>query len=517
MKNIIIIVVIIMSNKFLMGQEFNLRHIKTVTDNFPFLVSSVQVYDSSDEPIENLTSNNFSVSVDGNNCDSVNAQTYKESGLGFNIMLCLDLSGSMRGVPLRTMKDAILKFIDDMRGVDKLGLMGFADDAFLISDFSNDKDYLRGKIRNLTTSGNQTALYYGLYRGLSKLVENKDKAGKILIVIGDGKNESLSSSYTEDDVINLAKEEGIPVFSIGYTRIDRIYLQSFERISEKTGGKFYNSPTDNELTRQYEKLYSQILNIYLVTYLVVDVPGDGLEHTNVITVRRNNVSKTVSNKFISPAGVSAYKVEKKIIKETIPLWYYYLAGGLVIFIAGITLILYTINKKKKAELKRIREEEEKKRNEEIEAEKKKRLELEKQLEENKKIPAPETVPKIKNETEKTVMIKDTGQEKTIIITPGMGGNTLRLEILTGINQGSRFDVTNSGATIGRSENNTIIIKEDTISSNHAKIVFSNGQFYIEDLGSSNGTFINGKNITSTVVNHGDVFKFGKCEGSISIF
>ncbi len=508
------------------AQDFNVRHIKTNSENFPSLISSLQVYDSFDEPITGLKDINFSASVDGKNSDSVKTATYKESGLGFNIMLCLDLSGTMSGQPIATLKTAILKFIDDMRAVDKLGLIGFANDAQLISDFSNDKEYLRDKVNGLKTSGAQTALYYGAYKGLSKLIDNKEKVGKIALLIGDGKNESVSSSYTEDDVIEAAKKEGIPIFTIGYTKIDKSYLQSLERISEKTGGNFYNSPTDDDLSKQYQKLYRQILNIYLINYVASGIAGDGAEHINVITVNDKGVSKTISNKFVAPAGVAAVDTEKKIISSpAFPMWYYYILIAVVILFVGLSFLLYTKSKKRKAEEARIKAEDERKKNEQIEAERKKRLELEKKLEE-----ANRPKPVLNNEKvsaksftaeEKTLIAPAPREEKTIIVKPGQqiprSISNLRLEVLVGPNQGSRFEITTAGAAVGRKDENNIVIKEETISGHHAKITFQNGAFFLQDLGSSNGTFINGKQIQSCQLNHGDVFKFGKCEGTVTIY
>lgn len=50
-------------------------------------------------------------------------------------------------------------------------------------------------------------------------------------------------------------------------------------------------------------------------------------------------------------------------------------------------------------------------------------------------------------------------------------------------------------TIGRASDNSICINAQGISSKHAKIFSENNQVYIEDLNSTNGTFVNGKKIT----------------------
>jgi pSer/pThr/pTyr-binding forkhead associated (FHA) protein len=72
-------------------------------------------------------------------------------------------------------------------------------------------------------------------------------------------------------------------------------------------------------------------------------------------------------------------------------------------------------------------------------------------------------------------------------------------------------------TIGKDEDNGICIPETTISGRHAAICTANGSFVIEDLGSTNGTLVNGQKIERRVITHGDTFKLGKCEGEFIIY
>jgi len=50
------------------------------------------------------------------------------------------------------------------------------------------------------------------------------------------------------------------------------------------------------------------------------------------------------------------------------------------------------------------------------------------------------------------------------------------------------------ATIGRSKRCTIYIDDPYLSKNHARIFLRDGAFYIEDLGSTNGSFLNGRRL-----------------------
>ena len=61
-------------------------------------------------------------------------------------------------------------------------------------------------------------------------------------------------------------------------------------------------------------------------------------------------------------------------------------------------------------------------------------------------------------------------------------------------------VTLSGApvTFGRAPDNTIVINDDFASSHHARIVAANGSWVLEDLGSTNGTIVDGSRMHSPI-------------------
>src|SRR5438477_4465710 len=68
-----------------------------------------------------------------------------------------------------------------------------------------------------------------------------------------------------------------------------------------------------------------------------------------------------------------------------------------------------------------------------------------------------------------------------------GGETRRLE----------FD--KQEITIGRVQGNDIILPKGNVSKRHSRIVLKDGKFIIVDLKSTNGTYVNGRKITSPIV------------------
>lgn len=66
------------------------------------------------------------------------------------------------------------------------------------------------------------------------------------------------------------------------------------------------------------------------------------------------------------------------------------------------------------------------------------------------------------------------------------------------------------STVGRAGDCTIVLNEPFVSSQHGELRFSHGRWWLRDLGSTNGTFLNGARVTvATGVKSGDVLQFGR--------
>jgi adenylate cyclase len=64
--------------------------------------------------------------------------------------------------------------------------------------------------------------------------------------------------------------------------------------------------------------------------------------------------------------------------------------------------------------------------------------------------------------------------------------------------------------IGRTEQNAVVLVDDMVSRNHAMIQFEGGDFYLIDMGSRNGSFVNGRRLTVPVaLRDGDRLSFGE--------
>ncbi len=61
-------------------------------------------------------------------------------------------------------------------------------------------------------------------------------------------------------------------------------------------------------------------------------------------------------------------------------------------------------------------------------------------------------------------------------------------------QNNRFSLAQGKLSIGRGSENDIQLEDNMVSKFHARVYEQDGQFYIDDLNSGNGTWVNGKKI-----------------------
>ena len=74
----------------------------------------------------------------------------------------------------------------------------------------------------------------------------------------------------------------------------------------------------------------------------------------------------------------------------------------------------------------------------------------------------------------------------------------KLVLTAGPRKGQELRLDRREITIGRADNADLVIKDEFASTHHAKLVLINGEWLLQDLNSTNGTFVNGKRVGTPV-------------------
>ncbi|HMS49703.1 FHA domain-containing protein [Candidatus Neomicrothrix sp.] len=84
-----------------------------------------------------------------------------------------------------------------------------------------------------------------------------------------------------------------------------------------------------------------------------------------------------------------------------------------------------------------------------------------------------------------------------------------LVIMRGRRKGHDFRIEKDSGVLGRAGKSDYVIEDDTVSSEHARIKLEDGVYVVYDLGSANGTYVNGERVHRAELTDGDVFKVGE--------
>lgn len=183
-----------------------------------------------------------------------------------NIVFVMDLSGSMSGSKLRTMKNSVNSFIDVLGEKDRAALVTFTSSASILSGLTNDKDALKDKVDAMGAYG-----LTSIYKGVEKATQILSDAGSgynLMIVFTDGYDEP-STTYAGNyaSIVEEAVDNNIVIHTIGIQTVDKNLLT---RVAEETGGNYYYAENVGELQEKVEEVREQTVDY------ITDSNNDGI-------------------------------------------------------------------------------------------------------------------------------------------------------------------------------------------------------------------------------------------------
>lgn len=487
----------------------------------------LNVLDKDGKPVTNIDSSSITI-TETETGKQVNpkVENFYASTEPMAILFTIDASNSMDGAPLNNVKEGMLKIISDFRSDDKMGIAYFHDDFFKQASFDTDRDVLRNNISSLKTGGSSSEIYKSVIESIKWLKSLPEPKRKILVVISDG--EDNGSQYKLEDVLNEVKNSGLTVFTIGSTAENKGFLKNMENIAgSSSDGKYYKISGPEDIKNIIPTLYDRIKQEYVVSYYSYGDASALLNASINLKIKENNYKTDFS--YSSPPVIVEHAPTVSFWKTKEFLFGSIGSGALILILA----VLMFINISKKKQFKREKEEERKLREAESAENEDKfnrfKDEYDKLLD---KLENQLTV----SETDKDLIsrleqqLEETGKSfsgnapvidykrRTMILEKG---NSFQppvynqninpyLVIRSGSSSGNRCPLGTGITVIGR-KNANLILNDETVSRQHARIYSENGKYIIEDLGSTNGTFINGNRINRSELKINDILRIGSIE------
>lgn len=101
-------------------------------------------------------------------------------------------------------------------------------------------------------------------------------------------------------------------------------------------------------------------------------------------------------------------------------------------------------------------------------------------------------------------------------SPAPVANNVPMAQLKNMISGQMYTLNAATTTIGRESTCNVVLNDVNVSRQHAQVLFNNGVWMLNDLGSTNGTFVNNQQINSRQLNSGDVITIGVTNLSFSV-
>lgn len=204
----------------------------------------------------------------------------RTEGEGIDIVLCMDVSGSMGSkdiLPSRmdVAKEVAVEFVNS-RPVDRIGLVIFSGESFTQCPITTDRNTLISQIQALESRKylvDGTVIGEGLATAVDRLSKSVSKS-KVIILITDGKEDPPETRLIDPlTALEIAKSKAVKVYTIGMgampsniiemtgnqpkqknPNIDFIDEELLRRIAEETGGRYFRAKDKEGLKNTYSQI-----------------------------------------------------------------------------------------------------------------------------------------------------------------------------------------------------------------------------------------------------------------------
>jgi hypothetical protein len=405
---------------------------------------------------------------------------------GRAVFFLVESSGNTAGKALLNIKEGIIESFDNLEAKDLINVGYFSsfdldssDMQLLNREFSVDHKNFSRLIRDKIFATKDSLRYSDLNRSILSGLEFIAKQSnlpqnKLFIVLSVDRDNSITYKVNSSDCISKSREFEIPIFSITYLANDSAYSSGrIARISNKTGGKnteahsqidIINALTDFYNTPSSTSLEDSFYDVEFTANADLNPSKAKIE----INFNGNRQFRTIGDPNTGNLIPQDYKKY---------LWYSIAILGIIVM---IMLLINLFSKKGKQA------------SDEMDAQ------LDNDLSTN-------TDKKNINTRQKPMLSEET------TITPNIAKPSGPSVLLSLQGRTVPFVITQKETSIGRHDTNDIPIPEQTVTGKHAKILLENGTLTIVDLGSTNGTFVNGVRIRSQELKSGDRFRLGNVE------
>ena len=406
---------------------------------------------------------NSKVIVDGKSLAITDIQTLKESTEPVTYLCMVDVSGSMKEEWIISIKEALKQLVSEKREQDIIEIAKLGNELTQSGLMTNTEEIVNF-IDGIQLTSEDTNLYYGICKEMDYIKkESLSQGKKCFLIFSDGADDQ-AQGITRGEAEDVIKNSDIPIFTVAMMPDEPTEAQlesakilgSFARYSN--GGEHYTSGTEEVFT--VIKEITESINNSLVIKTEVPVLESKKDTVPLeVTISNGKISVTEQKNITAenmPLQVLEAETEQITTEEATVLPEKNNNNGYILIGAGIVffagILIFTMKRK----------------------------------------------------TGNFKVTKEDRKLEVILSRLGDEGITYQVKMRDGIK-------------IGRNSKCQLCIKEDAMLSElHCVIVAKNGEMFVRDEDSTNGTYVNGVHIVGEIkLEQDDILLMGSYEYKIT--
>ncbi len=261
-----------------------------------------------------------------------------------SVMLAVDTSGSMDGDPLAQAKVAAIQLLDVLPADARVGVIGFSDDATLVSAFTTERDASRAALNDLAAGGG-TSLYDAVVLAAEQ-VRASDADRTAILVLSDGADSGETGSDASlEEAATAAADSGADVYAVSL-QTDDSDPAALSSLVEPSDGRVVQAAEPDALAAAYLDLGQRIVNQYEVVFVSTTAEATATYTIGVAgTDAATEVALALPDRAGGPGDAPTTTVERALPEPLVtsvepgPLeqdWALYVGAGLVAVAIAIT-------------------------------------------------------------------------------------------------------------------------------------------------------------------------------------
>jgi len=450
---ILSLVMMLITGRTASASSFLTVHKVEVDTSFPVIKVFFSARNPQSAPLTSLNEDNITLYEDGYRVNYVKLVDMAGQRENLYLVFSIDTSKSVSRSLLNKFKESAKDILNRSDPGDRIALYRFNDEVVMLNNFASTRSEIARNIDLIKTTGAKTLLYNAVYDAVDFLGSESGER-KSIIVFTDGRDEG--SSVTADDIIRFARESSVPVNFI--CPVASSSSKTLARIAKLTGGAMMTGNDSSKITSMYSTIVGSMKNRYTLQYRSMLEP-DGKQHQIELRLRHDTLRDRDSFSFTVPRSLAFVHLPPLSIVICA------LAIVLLIVLVLLTSLLFL----------RVR-----------------------------RRPSIADPPSRRHDSQGSGYsinlddsLETSADSPPSVLSskdPDYFYSNAWLVQKDGPETGKKFPIFWDQVTIGRDEQNTIVVKDQAVSPGHARIKKVDKGYIMMDLASDNGTFLNGKKL-----------------------